>query len=679
MRTIIYFFTLIAVLSLNIIPFPVNAEGNNEIKVLLLMDQNYGSSYNVGDGKIESIKSILEGYGWVLETAALSDKIAPCPWAKDNFKIETLKPEKNLIQIDIKEYDVVMVMPGRMYKNLIGNQTVLELIRTAVKRKKVVAAWCRGVKLLSAAGVIKGKTIIGNIDYAEDYKDAGANYINFHKTGIREFKDVTPPIADGNIITTVRSLYYRNQMCDRIRQAVERNIAERKHAVKIDLGDKPAWTGEKGYLATGTGWSDINGDGWIDLVVSNGIDAAEQPVVVYFNEKGRVNSNPGWESEYKLPGGNLFSADLNGDNYPELLISHLGLSKKGFLPGSHALFRNVNGQISGAPAWLSPAANGFSCTGGDFDGDGDMDIAFGQGVNAIKEEDKKFQKAFVFLNNEGKFAAFPEWKSEKNYLINDICAIDIDKNGELDLCISGKGFGISVFYNYNGKLETSPSWFTDSILGARQMTFGDIDGDGYQELAVAVPALKFGSEGGKFCLFKNNSGKLEKEPFWICEKYREPSCVSFADVDADGDLDLAAGGFFSYLGIFENNKGKFADNFSWNYKSDSKKFVVQQIAWGDYDQDYIVNEVKKLQTDSRRKLFYTGRKNLQDITGVILNNKPLNNKKYCYDLNEGWISLAETPAAEDRLSIIYSYSKDPDLAVTHLYNTVIFNNRAVNK
>jgi len=209
------------------------------------------------------------------------------------------------------------------------------------------------------------------------------------------------------------------------------------------------------------------------------------------------------------------------------------------------------------------------------------------------------------------------------------------------------------------------------------MAFGDIDGDGFQELAIAVPARKFGSTGGKLCLFKNNNGMLDKEPYWKCEQYREPSCVAWADVDSDGDLDLTAGGLFAYLGIFENKNGKLADSFSWKYEGEPKKFMVQQIAWGDYDQDYIVNEVKKLETNGNRKLFYPGGKNLQSITTVVFNNKPIDIKKYCYELNEGWISFADAPGAEDYVSVVYSYSTDLDLAVTHLYHTVIFNNRAV--
>ncbi len=40
--------------------------------------------------------------------------------------------------------------------------------------------------------------------------------------------NVTPPIKDGNIITTVRSLYYRNEMCQLINKAIEEKSTQKE-------------------------------------------------------------------------------------------------------------------------------------------------------------------------------------------------------------------------------------------------------------------------------------------------------------------------------------------------------------------------------------------------------------------------------------------------------------------
>lgn len=90
----------------------------------------------------------------------------------------------------------------------------MELIRTAANRGMVIAAWCRGVSVLAASDVIRGVRVTWHGDYIEDYHKAGAVYI----------PDNPPPVVDGNIITTVRSRYYRTQMCEAIRNAVEQNL-----------------------------------------------------------------------------------------------------------------------------------------------------------------------------------------------------------------------------------------------------------------------------------------------------------------------------------------------------------------------------------------------------------------------------------------------------------------------
>lgn len=648
----------------------------SDIQVLLIMDDDFGVSYQVEAQNILSIKEQLEGFGWELTVAGVKDTLVPCAWGSETFGTKPFRTDLRVSVIDdVTKYQAVIILPGRSHENLIRNRYVLDLISEADKKGLVLAAWCRGVRLLAAADVVLGKHIIGHMDYADEYKKAGAHYVRFYKKGIREFFDVTPPFADGNIITTVRSLFYRDEMCLRIKQAVLANFARNEHQKKIEMDSEPVWTCPSENYATGISWTDFNRDGWLDLAVSNGIDARPRPAEIYFSNQGELPLSPAWSSSYMLPGGNLFTADINQDDYPDLLVSHLGVSREGFEKGPHTLFLSSEGKLPGQPSWESPPANGFSCTGGDFDGDGDMDLVFGQGVNAIKPEDKKIQKSALFLNSAGHFNNVPDWESDKKYLINDVCAVDIDNDGDLDLCISGKGYGVSVFYNREGTLETSPSWFTDSILGARQMVFGDVDGDGFQELAVAVPAPKFYSEGGKFCLFKNNGGVLEKMSYWACEVYKEPSCVAWADVDGDGDLDLSGGGFFGYIGVFVNENGTLPSQFTWQYQDGSKQFRVQQISWGDYDQDCIINDVGEMMPDEKRKLFYMGKKHIQSITAVLVNDKPLNPQQYCYDLTEGWISLAEPPSRTDSVSVLYAYSSDLDAAVSSLYRIDVFKNK----
>lgn len=202
-----------------------STENDGKVRVLLMMDDNLGCTYEVTVGKIKSIQSQLEAFGWELTETSVKNELIPCPWGVKNFNTKPFKVDTLIGDIkDMKMYHALIILPGRDYKNLLSSPKALALIREAVDLKMPVAAWCRGVRLLAAADVIRGKKVIGNINHLQEYKDAGANAVEYSVEeidGKRIFKNISPPVIDGNIITTVRSLYYRNQMCQLIKKAVD--------------------------------------------------------------------------------------------------------------------------------------------------------------------------------------------------------------------------------------------------------------------------------------------------------------------------------------------------------------------------------------------------------------------------------------------------------------------------
>lgn len=201
-------------------------------EVLLITDDNYGSSFVYGDEKTKSIKQQFEDFGWNITIAAIKDTVIPCDWGKKTLGTKPLIVSQKISEIkNPTEFDAVIILPGRGFPNLVNNTNVLNFLKKANQEEIIIAAWCRGVRLLAAADIIRGKNVIGHFDYFDEYKAAGANYTEYSfklEDGKKIFNNVTPPIKDGNIITTVRSLYYRNEMCKMINEAIEEKSIQKE-------------------------------------------------------------------------------------------------------------------------------------------------------------------------------------------------------------------------------------------------------------------------------------------------------------------------------------------------------------------------------------------------------------------------------------------------------------------
>lgn len=197
-------FIVLVVFSIGIIsetPCHVDAttESEDPVEILLLLDHNYG-------GNVPFIIEIFERFEWSITTTGLNRTLTSCDYLGD----EVLTVDLLMTEIgNISQYDAISIMPGNSHNLLRTNQTSLNLINSAVNEGLIVSAWCRGVRVLAAADVISGKNVTGSADFAAEYEAAGAT-----------FSALVPPIIDGNIVTGVRSRYYRDEMCQAIATAL---------------------------------------------------------------------------------------------------------------------------------------------------------------------------------------------------------------------------------------------------------------------------------------------------------------------------------------------------------------------------------------------------------------------------------------------------------------------------
>jgi putative intracellular protease/amidase len=198
---------------------PVSGEGEGR-RVLLLADDSWGANWNVEDEK-SSLSEMFLSYGWRLDLASVKGEVAACEFARKATGVKNLKMDLLVSEVaSVDVYDAVIVLPGQSHENLLADRRTLDLLREAERKGLVLAGFCRGVRLLAAAGVVRGRKITGHPDYAGEYRAAGADYLGFKD--LEKKSDAPPPVVDGNLVTAVRSKFYRLEACEAIRAAVEK-------------------------------------------------------------------------------------------------------------------------------------------------------------------------------------------------------------------------------------------------------------------------------------------------------------------------------------------------------------------------------------------------------------------------------------------------------------------------
>lgn len=90
-------------------------------------------------------------------------------------------------------YDGLVVAGGRAPEYLRREDGVLEMVRHFFDNDKPVAAICHGLQILSAADVVKGKTLTAYPACGPEMEAAGANYKDV---------DVTEVVVDDNLVTS---------------------------------------------------------------------------------------------------------------------------------------------------------------------------------------------------------------------------------------------------------------------------------------------------------------------------------------------------------------------------------------------------------------------------------------------------------------------------------------------
>ena len=306
-----------------------------------------------------------------------------------------------------------------------------------------------------------------------------------------------------------------------------------------EFKDATAKAGLKGASRCAS-WADYDRDGDLDLLVST--------PVLWTNDKGKFKDDT--RLLPPLSGRNPEGAgwcDADGDGRPDILQTngehgiYLFLNKE----DGPSRFLNVSKEWGLGKGGLG-AGNGDFLSIADFDGDGFQDFLYnlGKGVLAHNEDGESFKIA-----GESKVS----YDADNGHKVG-VAFGDYDNDGDIDLFVPQRK-GSRLFRNnndYSFTDVTATGGDLASLAGqAQSAAWGDVDSDGDLDLVAGFAdraARLFLNDGkGKFIDATDSSG------FNMFSWTRDATGLAFADMDADGDLDLLVTGESTQAGVLVNS------------------------------------------------------------------------------------------------------------------------------
>lgn len=305
-----------------------------------------------------------------------------------------------------------------------------------------------------------------------------------------------------------------------------------------NLGDgsfQRVTNGPRAYRAGS--WADVEGDGDLDLVVSNFVDAGDAGL--FINEGGDT-FREAWDDLGFATTDNLGSPvwlDVERDGDIDIFLpngdEHIGPNEIWLNDGENPPTFSI-ASMAGIDVG---AGNGESTTVADVDNDGDQDIWYfdeGDGSLYINE-----RTGFTEFSNEANLVVDIDEEHQRWY---PAVFGDYNNDGWLDLFLGHQpGTANRLYTNLalspvSFRLETSALFLGEDRGDSIGASWGDVDNDGDLDLAVG------NDSPSEHCLYRNDGeeGFIEiSASVGLRDEGAVPTrSLAFADYDNDGDLDL---------------------------------------------------------------------------------------------------------------------------------------------
>ncbi len=261
-------------------------------------------------------------------------------------------------------------------------------------------------------------------------------------------------------------------------------------------GVVPSWTGYtllSGFDAWAVAPGDVDGDGYVDVVVGGYSDNT----VLWLKNQGAVTGWPRHDVRTNVNGVyDVDVGDLNNDGFLDIVASANSANKV-------VALLNVTG--AGLAWWEEDVVTSFFGAKGidivDINADGAEDVF---ATSSVDDE-------VVWIENSGDGMA---WTS---HVINTgsidmpitVKGADMDADGDVDVMAAGSG-GDFMWWNNQG---ASGGWdflwaAWTSAYGPRDLAIGDLDSDGYPDVAMAIDGGAGDGSDDMFVWWPNFGGQF---------------------------------------------------------------------------------------------------------------------------------------------------------------------------
>ena len=370
------------------------------------------------------------------------------------------------------------------------------------------------------------------------------------------------------------------------------------HGGSGGLSLAPAWFTNGGQNNAGWGWSvgtagDVNGDGYSDIIAvadryDNG-QADEGKAWVYHGSRTGVPVLSGWSAETNQFNAQLSSAasagDVNGDGYTDVILGSYRYDNGENDEGRTFLYLGSFAGLSPTPAWTSEPNQASAWFGssvgsaGDVNGDGYGDVLVGG--DGWDNGQSSEGRAWLYLGSAGGLGG-PIWSVEGDqegaslgYSVGT--AGDVNGDGFSDVLIAVPGYDngepnegvVWVFHGSDDGLGVSPSRVVEvnqagALFGFDVSTAGDVNGDGFSDVIIGAQSYDgLQTDAGRAFVYHGGAGGLGAAPAWTDEP-NQASAQYGRSVATAGDVN--GDGYSDVIvGASHMDVGAFNDGAVWVY------------------------------------------------------------------------------------------------------------------